>query len=279
MAFFGANSVLNRAAVAGGHIEAIDFGTIRLLAGAMMLVFLCKLSQREMIFRGKARILGALSLFVYIYGFSLAYDTLDAGLGALVLFGVVQITMFVAALLSREAMPITRWLGAGLASAGLALLLWPEGEGAIGLYHTLFMAAAGVGWGLYSLMGATSRDALSATASHFAIAALLGLLLSLALPGHSAALEMTGFGILLAFLSGAITSGLGYALWYKILPSIDLSAAAVVQLSVPIIALTGGIVFLGEVLTLRFALCTLLVLGGIAISLSPQRKTRSAETS
>ena len=266
-----ANSVLNRMAIAGGHINAVDFGTLRLFAGAAALVMLCLIFRGGVRLSGSGRVLGVSSLLLYMYGFSFAYNALDAGLGALILFGVVQITMFTGALIAGEDLHSGRWAGAGLALAGLVWLLWPGETAQISLWHGLLMSAAGVGWGLYSLIGRTSGDALSATAANFVIAAPLGLLVGWVLPADPGAVAgMSGTGIALAFLSGAVTSGMGYALWYSILPHIASSVAAVAQLTVPVLALCGGIIFLGEALTLHFVIASLLVLGGVAISVLPR---------
>lgn len=265
MIAFASNSLLNRMALAGGHIGAADFGTIRLVAGAVMLGGLCAVLRGGLQLRGPARITGVLALLLYMYTFSTAYNALDAGLGALILFGVVQITMFAGGLWAREVMPIRRWIGAGLAMAGLAWLLWPgEGGGQVSAMHGGLMALAGFGWGIYSLAGRLSRDALQATAANFILAAPLGAVIGFALPGEEIAIA--GTGVWLAILCGAITSGVGYAMWYQVLPQLQASVAAVAQLTVPVIAMLGGVLLLGEGLTVQALLASLLVLGGVAVS-------------
>jgi drug/metabolite transporter (DMT)-like permease len=204
-----------------------------------------------------------------MYGFSAAYDALDAGLGALILFGVVQITMFAGSLIAREVVPPRRWIGAALAFSGLVWLLWPGAGPQVSVVHGLMMAAAGSGWGIYSLAGRRSTDALQGTAANFIIAAPLGVLIGLALPSGTGGTVIGTEGILLAILSGAVTSGLGYALWYHVLPGLASSVAAVAQLTVPVIAMAGGMVFLGEHLSLQFIMASVLVLGGVAISVLP----------
>ncbi|KZY40964.1 hypothetical protein A3731_12430 [Roseovarius sp. HI0049] len=269
MVAFAANSILNRMALAGGHIGASDFGTIRLFAGAVMLAALCIVLRGGLMLGGPARAAGVLALLVYIYGFSLAYGALDAGLGALILFGTVQITMFAGGLWAREAMPVTRWIGAALALTGLVWLLWPTGPVQVSVRHGLFMAAAGVGWGLYSLAGRRAGDALQATAANFILATPVGVVIGLGLPID--AVDATLPGVALAILSGAVTSGMGYALWYTVLPRLDASVAAVAQLTVPVIAIAGGMIFLGEVLEPKTALASALVLGGVAVSVLRRR--------
>ena len=271
MVAFAANSVLNRMALAGGDIDAISFGSVRLMAGAVTLAVLSIVLRGGLPLRGPGRMVGVLSLLVYVYGFSTAYRALDAGLGALILFGVVQITMFAGGLAAREAMPARRWVGAALAFGGLAWLLWPGSGPTVSLGHGLLMAAAGVGWGIYSLVGRRGGDALQTTAANFVLAAPLGLALGLGLPAGPQGTVAGTQGLALAVLSGAMMSGMGYALWYSLLPRLAASIAAVAQLTVPMIAMAGGMVFLGEALTARFALASALVLGGVAISVMPGR--------
>ena len=262
MLAFAANSVLNRMAVGAGEIGALEFALIRLLAGAVVLLALVAIRGRG--WRG-ATVAGVAGLAVYLFGFSLAYGHLDAGTGALVLFGVVQVTMFGGALLSGEAVPARRWAGAGLALAGLAVLVAPAGGGWAGF---LAMAAAGFGWGVYSLAGRGARDALAATAGNFALALI---------PAAGVALvagvefgTVTARGVALAVLSGAVTSGLGYALWYAVLPALGAGRAGVAQLTVPLIAAAGGAVLIGEGVGLRFALAAVLVLGGVLLASLPR---------
>lgn len=266
MLAFAANSVLNRMAVGAGLIGAVDYAVIRLAAGAVMLVLLV-LARRAMLggavwpgWRGRPA--GVTGLLGYFLLFSTAYLTLDAGIGALILFGSVQITMFAGALIAREDVPPQRWAGAGLAFGGLLVLVAPGANiGAFG--PVMAMAGAGIGWGIYSLAGRLSADPLLATAANF----------GLALPIAIGAAWLIGFGgvvqplgVWLAVLSGAVTSGLGYALWYALVPKMGAARAAVAQLTVPVLAAGGGAIVLGEALSLRFAIAAGLVLGGVAIA-------------
>lgn len=265
MLAFAANSVLNRWAVGPGHIGAVEFAVIRLVSGAAMLAALVLWQRGGLAWPGKrGRVAGVLGLSAYLTGFSLAYRGLDAGTGALVLFGTVQVTMFAGALLSREAVPVRRWLGAGLALGGLSLIAAP---GAVALLPLLLMAAAGVGWGVYSLAGRGAVDPLAATAWNFLLSVPLVLPLGL-LAGPVAP---DGAGIALAVISGAVTSGLGYALWYAVLPQLGAARAAVAQLTVPMIAALGGAVLLAEAPGLRFWGAAALVLGGVALASLPYR--------
>ena len=264
MVAFAANSVLNRVALADGDMEATLFGVIRLVSGALMLGLLLFLRGKGIALKLRQTVFPVLALLAYIFGFSAAYGALDPGFGALVLFSIVQVTMFAGALLAREHVPAGRWAGAVLALAGLAWLLWPNGEIAFSLPHVAVMALAGIGWGIYSLLGRTAKDPLGATAMNFILAALVGLVW-LGISGAHDAVTMPA--VALAVVSGALTSGLGYALWYQLLPALGAARAAVAQLSVPVIALAGGALFAGEALTMRFLLASALVMAGVLVSL------------
>lgn len=265
MLAFAANSVLNRWAVGPGHIGAVEFAVVRLLAGTAMLAGLVLWQRGGWAWPGaRGRVAGVAGLSAYLLGFSLAYRGLDAGTGALVLFGAVQVTMFAGALIAREAVPPRRWAGAGLALVGLALVAAP---GAAGPAPLALMTGAGVGWGVYSLAGRGSADPLAATAWNFLLSVPLVLPLAL-LAGLSAP---DGKGVALAVVSGAATSGLGYALWYRLLPQLGAALAAVAQLSVPVIAALGGAALLAELPGPRFWAAAGLVLGGVALASLPYR--------
>ena len=268
MTAFAANSVLNRMAVGQGWISPQDFAVERLLSGAGMLVLIlgARLAVRRGVVwpRPGAAIAGVGGLILYLLGFSIAYGVLDAGTGALILFGMVQVTMFTGAILAREAVSPARWMGAGLAFAGLAFLVAPTlGAATIGI-PTMAMAVAGFGWGVYSLAGRRQRDALAATALNFVAAVPVMLCLLALLPVSPEGYPRSFQGTFLAVLSGAVTSGLGYALWYAILPSLGAARAAVAQLTVPLIAAAGGAMLIGEVPGWRFAVASVLILGGVA---------------
>lgn len=264
MIAFAANSLLNRAALEAGG-GAMAFAALRLASGAVILSLLAT-------WRGGAGWLvrmrpgGVLALSVYMLGFSLAYRGIDAGAGALVLFAGVQITMFGGAVTGRERVPPRRWLGAGLATAGLAWMLLP-GSSAVALVPFLLMSAAALGWGIYSLIGRGATDPLGQTAANFVGAVPVGLAGWLVGPGPG----LAGSGIVLAVLSGALTSGLGYALWYAVLPRLGATRGALAQLTVPVIALAGGALFLGEAVTPRLLIAAALVVGGVALGMTERR--------
>ncbi len=272
MIAFAANSVLGRMAVGGGAIDPLVFGFVRLGAGAASLAGLVLVRRAVRggdVWPGSAgRVAGVAGLLIYLVGFSLAYVGIDTGVGALILFAMVQFTMFGGAVISREVVPMLRWAGAGMAFAGLVFLLAPVGRAAVlSLPHAGLMALSGVGWGIYSLAGRRARDPLAATAANFGLAfgvacggaGLLWVLGAVAGP-------VSARGIGLAVLSGAVTSGMGYALWYALVPGLGAARAAVAQLSVPVLASGAGFVLLAEPVSLRFALASVIVLGGVALA-------------
>lgn len=272
MCAFAANSVLNRMAIVGQGMDPLDFTAIRLAAGAVALWVLVRLSGKRLVLNGRPRWAGATTLLVYMVGFSLAYLALGAGVGALILFGSVQITMFAGALLAREVVPLRRWLGAGIAMAGLIWLLWPHEAQRLAVLPALSMAVAGAGWGLYSLAGRREADPLAGTAANFLLAAPVAALAALIVPAPVGNPGLTLAGVGLALLSGIVTSGLGYALWYRLLPALGATRAGVAQLTVPVIAAAGGLALLGERPDAVFLVASVLVLGGVGLSVLPGRR-------
>ncbi|NOX72699.1 MAG: DMT family transporter [Alphaproteobacteria bacterium] len=267
MIAFAANSVLNRLALADGLIGASSFAFVRVLSGAVMLAALVWWRDRKVFDLAEVSLLSVLGLSSYVLGFAYAYQSLDAGVGALILFGVVQITMFVGAMLKGEPPRLNQWIGAGVAFAGLAYLLAPSAT-APPLDGAILMAVAGLGWGYYSLYGRGVTRPLQATAGNFLLSLPFALAAWFLLPDGGVA---TGAGVALAVVSGAVTSGLGYALWYAVLPRLEAAQAAIAQLAVPLIALLGGVAFLGEGLSVAFAVASVLILGGVVISMRRKR--------
>lgn len=268
MLAFAGNSVLNRMAVGGGLIDGVAFAAIRVAAGAALLGALVALRRGVPVWPGgRGRAAGVAGLTVYLFGFSLAYMALGAGTGALVLFGTVQVTLFGAALALGEPIPPRRWVGAVLAFGGLLVLLLPVGAGLPSLPHLLMMVAAGVGWGVYTLSARGLSDPLGATAWNFILSVPVAAAAWLALPGGA-----SWAGVALAVLSGAVTSGLGYALWYSLLPALGATRAAVAQLTVPLITAALGLALLAEVPDGRFFAAAALILGGVALAVVPHRR-------
>lgn len=269
---FASNSVLNRMAIDGGHIDPSSFAAFRIIAGVVALVLLLAMRHEKLPLWEKPRIVGALSLAAYMVGFSLAYASLDAGIGALILFGVVQMTLFTYGGL-RGTTPTKRELvGASIAFVGLLIALWPNEDSAATLSGTVLMVLAGLGWAAYTLAGQGAKSPLASTAANFVLAMPLLLLL---LIGQTLSMSVTG--IALAVLAGAITSGMGYALWYSVLPKMNQSTAAIVQLSVPIIAIVAGAILLGEVISLSVIVAAGLVIGGIGFAVT-KRSVQAGRT-
>jgi len=264
MLAFAANSLLCRMALQHGGIDAASFGSIRLVSGALTLALVVRLRSRAGP-AGRADWLAAAMLFAYVAFFSFAYLSLSAGTGALILFGAVQLTMLGAGLREGEMFGPVAWSGFVLAVAGLVYLVSP-GVTAPPPLGAALMAVAGVAWGVYSLRGRGVADPLAATARNFARAAPMALVLSALLAGTGSA-HADAAGIALAVASGALTSGIGYVIWYAALPWLSAMRAATVQLSVPLIAAFGGVIFLSEAITPRLAFASVAILGGIALVL------------
>ena len=259
MAAFAANSLLCRIALRQTGIDAASFTTIRLVSGAATLWLIVR--SRRRVQSGGGNWGSAAALFVYAAGFSFAYISLPASTGALLLFGAVQATMIGYGFWRGERLRLPQLAGLALAIGGLALLLLP-GLSAPPLAGALLMLGAGMAWGLYSLRGRGAGDPTRVTAGNFIRAAPLAVVLSLVLHARAA---VNPAGIACALLSGALASGIGYALWYSVLPALKSMHAATVQLSVPILVAIGGIFFLGEAFKLRLMLAAAAILGGIAL--------------
>ncbi len=260
---FAANSVLTRMALGHASIDASSFATIRVVSGAAALLLVSSLNRRTdgPVFRGSWA--SALMLFSYAVPFSFAYLSLSTGTGALILFGMVQVTMILAALGSGERPHAWQWAGLLLAFAGLVYLVFP-GITAPSPIGSLLMAVAGISWGLYSLRGRSATRPLADTTGNFARAVPLVLGVSLAARSQ---VSLSGPGILLAILSGALASGVGYVIWYAALRGLTRTRAATVQLSVPVLAALGGVFFLSEDVSLRLVLSAVLILGGVGIAI------------
>ncbi|MFG0456161.1 DMT family transporter [Shewanella mangrovisoli] len=270
MLAFACNSILCRLALKDGSIDAGSFTLIRLLSGAIMLWLL---SLNKPAPEAKGHWSSALALFVYAAGFSYAYINMTASMGALLLFGAVQATMIGYGLYRKETFNTRQWFGLACAAAGLLFLLFP-GLSAPPLLSSLLMIIAGVAWGIYSIKGKGTKHPIPVSAGNFIRTVPMALLLLLLVRDPLAVSQM---GIIYALASGAIASGLGYAIWYSILPLLSSTYAATVQLCVPLIAAVGGVLLLGEPLSLRLLLASCAILGGIALVVlnksAPQNKS------
>lgn len=204
---------------------------------------------------------GGLSLFVYAAGFSFAYISLPAGTGALILFATVQITMLSYALVKGSRFSFGQWFGFAMALVGLVYLFLP-GISAPPLLGALLMVTAGIAWGVYSILGKRVINPSQSTAENFIRASMITLLLSLVFVDN---MSVSTQGILFAIVSGAITSGIGYAIWYAIIPLLKAASSASLQLTVPVVATIGGVIWLGEEMSIRLALASISILGGVAM--------------
>jgi drug/metabolite transporter (DMT)-like permease len=273
MCAFAANSLLCRMALKNTAIDAASFTTIRIVSGALVLgliVIARRFPGPWFGLRGAWK--SAAALFAYAAAFSYAYIELPTAVGALLLFGAVQVTMIGIGFASGERFRPVQWLGFALAIGGLVSLLLP-GLSAPSVGSAALMIVAGIAWGLYSLFGRRLGNPTASTAGNFVLAVPFTVVLSLFALGD-ARLDATGVGYAIA--SGAIASGLGYAIWYAALPLIAATSAATIQLSVPVVAAIGGIVFLGESLSLRLVVCSVAILGGIGLVIGGRRMVATA---
>ena len=265
MVAFASNSLLCRLALKHTSIDPASFTAIRLISGALMLWLIVRMKHAAPPCTGSW--LSAFALFVYAAGFSFAYVSLPAASGALLLFGAVQATMIGHGMWMGERLLAFQIVGVLLAFGGLVGLLLP-GLSAPPLLGALLMMGAGVAWGIYSLRGKGAGDPTRVTAGNFIRAVPVTVVLSLSMLNF-ASVDSAGFWYAVA--SGALTSGVGYAIWYTVLPALKNTSAATVQLSVPVIAALGGIVFLGEPMTLRLLMASVTILGGIALVIVKKR--------
>ncbi|HEV7800865.1 MAG TPA: DMT family transporter [Burkholderiales bacterium] len=268
MICFAGNSLLCRLALKDTAIDAASFTAIRMASGALALWVIVSMRDGARSVRGSWA--SALALFAYAVTFSYAYTALTAGTGALILFGAVQATMIGYGLACGERLGAVQVAGLVLALGGLAGLLLP-GLSAPPVSGALLMLAAGMAWGVYSLRGRRAGDPTQVTAGNFIRAVPFALALGIAMLPWA---RVDTAGVAYAVASGALASGVGYAIWYTALRGLTATSAATVQLSVPVIAAGGGILFLHEALTLRLALASIAILGGIAIVIWPAERAR-----
>lgn len=260
---FAFNSILCRLALRGEAIDAAGFTAIRLLAGAAMLAVILSISGNgSRIWRG-GNWLSAIFLFAYAICFSLAYLQLTTATGALILFGSVQLTMMLTTVARGERPKFLEWIGSAVALGGLVYLVLP-GLQAPRIENAALMAAAGIAWAAYTLRGKGSDDPRGDTAGNFLRTLPFAvILIALFWPN----IHLSSNGIVLAVLSGAVTSGIGYAVWYRALRELSSTRAAVMQLSVPMLAAFGGVLLLGENLTIHLIAASILILGGVLVTI------------
>ena len=271
---FAANSLFCRMALAEGYIDAWSFTAIRLLSAALclsiiMLIYTRHLAQlpnatvaTEAILKDKGSWLSSISLVVYALCFSLAYVALDTGTGALILFSAVQLTMIGWGIYQKERLSRLQWLAFIVAVAGFIYLMLPSAA-VPSLYGAIIMAISGIAWGVYSIRGQACRSPLRATGFNF-IRSLVAVPV-IGLIGIAYLQDIRFEGLVLASISGAITSGVGYSIWYMAMPLLKSTQAAIVQFCVPVLAAIAGVVFLSEQLTLRFIVASAIILGAVLV--------------
>ena len=273
MLAFSGNALLTRAALASYNMDPELVLLLRVSAGAITLLLICYLKKYSFKIFSNLHLKTAAALSLYLVGFSYAFTGLETGIGVLIQFGVVQLVMFASSFLSDQQVPKNKSIGAIIAFTGLIYLLWPSGDFTLDMKSSVLMAIAGMAWGIYSILGKNAESAISATTASFLLSTPICLIVILLLPNNTG-FSWSNNGALLAICSGAITSGMGYALWYYVLPKIPCTNAAVSQLSVPLIAAAGGMIFMQELITLKFILSCVLVLGGIAITIGIPKSGR-----
>ncbi len=268
---FSANSLLTRAALQTARLDALTFMGVRLLAGAVMLWLILRWRRAPAVPEDGTQ-KSAAALFGYAVLFTIAYVLIGASVGALILFGAVQVTMIGAGILFGERPRLADWLGVACAVAGLLVLTLP-GATAPDPLGAAMMAGAGVAWGIYSLHGRSSRDPLGATAGNFRRAAVPGAALAVAGALFQYA-HVTAAGLLLAIASGALASGVGYTLWYAALPALTRTRAAVLQLTVPVLTAFAAAALLGEAISARLAAAAVLIALGVWLTVRPRATGR-----
>jgi drug/metabolite transporter (DMT)-like permease len=267
---FGFNSILCRVALRAGEADAAGFTVVRLVSGAVTLILISYfLDQRNGSKKKRGNWISAFLLFAYAICFSFAYIGLTVAAGALILFTSVQFTMIAVALVRGERPGNLEWLGLLIAVGGLVYLVFP-GLSSPPLFASVLMAAAGIAWGIYTLRGKSTSDPLGDTTGNFIRSVPM---IAIAAIPFLSSINLSARGIILAVISGAVASGIGYAVWYSVLKHHTATRAAVLQLSVPVIAAFGGVLLLSEAMTTRLLIAAVFILGGVGLTIAGRRKT------
>lgn len=269
--FLALNSILCKAALVENNIDPYSFTFFRLFSAMIMLLILFYYKHQKISIYFKKNWITSFMLFLYAITFSYAYVNIDAGFGTLLLFGVVQIIMIISSIYYKEQLTFMKLFGIVLSLSGLIYMLYPHENFEVSLIHALLIIISGFSWAIYSILGKNSTDALGNTTDNFIKATLLIAVFYILIPQET--IHFNTIGLSLAIFSGAITSAIGYIVWYSVLPHIKIITASVIQLFVPIIAIIISILFLDELLSINLILSTLLVISGISITiLSKQKK-------
>lgn len=265
--FFSSNSLLNKAALSSGLMDPFSFTMLRLLSGSIMLIIIIYFKEK-ISFNPQKNWLSSFMLFLYAISFSYAYLSLDAGIGALILFAMVQITLIVFALIYKEKLNFKKLSGLIISLSGLVYLLYPKDSFQLSLFHSFLMLLAGCAWGIYTILGKNSKNAILHTADNFTKALIYIILFYVVFINQ---VQLNERGVILAIISGSITSSLGYSLWYYLLPKLSIITSGSLQLLVPPISIFLSAVFLGETINITLVLSTTVILGGILVTIIPSK--------
>lgn len=268
--FLALNSILCKAALVSNLIDAYSFTFFRIISAALTLILIYLYKNKKLVFNTKTNWLSSFMLFIYAICFSYSYLSIDAGLGTLLLFAIVQLVMVFASLFYKEKINTQKIIGIVLAIFGLIYLLYPTETFEVSFYHAFLMIISGVAWAIYTIVGKKSVDALANTMDNFIKATLFIVLFYFVFTIDN--LHYSFNGVVLALISGSITSALGYVLWYEVLPKIQIITAGVIQLFVPILSIIFSIIFLNEVLTNTLLVSTVIIILGILITIFSKTK-------
>jgi len=272
--FFSLNSIFCKVALSYDYIDAYSFTFLRVFFACITLILLVLFKSKELTFSFKSNWLSSFMLFIYLIGFSYAYLGMDAGFGALLLFGTVQIVMIISSFFRKESISVLKIIGVIVAFLGLVYLLLPKEQFEISYFHVALMVLSGMGWAGYSILGKSSNDALFNTMDNFLKATFFVMITFSVLFVDSLNISFDGF--VFAFLSGSLTSAIGYMIWYFILPKIQVFTASVVQLFVPIIAVLLSVLFLDEIFTYDILVSILLISVGVVLAVIPKREANQS---
>ena len=262
--FLALNSILCKAALVNNYIDAYSFTFLRLFFGALTLILIFYYKNRKLTISLKKNWITSFMLFIYAICFSYSYISLDAGLGTLLLFGVVQVTMFISSLFLKEKINLQKVFGMIVAFVGLAYLLYPNESFELSYIHVLWMILSGIAWAFYSILGKKSTDAIANTMDNFIKATFFAIIFYLIFNLND--LNISSNGVILALFSGSLTSAIGYVIWYKVLPQMQIITASVIQLFVPVISIVFSVIFLNELFTFDLALSTIIISIGILLA-------------
>jgi len=271
--FLSLNSILCKTALVSNSIDPYSFTFFRLLSAMIMLIILFYFKHKKLSFHTKKNWITSFMLFLYAITFSYAYVDIDAGLGTLLLFGVVQVVMIISSLFYKEKLTLMNSAGISISLFGLIYMLYPQENFEVSLFHSSLMVISGFSWAIYSILGKGSTDSLGNTTDNFIKAFIFIIIAYFLFPPDSIIFTMEG--LQLAIISGSVTSAIGYIIWYQVLPNIKIVTASVIQLFVPIVAILLSVIFLDELLSTTLILSTLLVITGIVLTLFSKKEKQS----